>query len=376
MRGIAKVAFLPATVAGHPIALAEQVAELGYAVRLWQLEVNPFGYGENQAIFQPQDKFLIRELKRIKSLVQVMSWADVIHCTFGSTLAPNSNLVSPSKRWSLENFRIRILRIYEKLFFLFELKAYQLYKKKVVVDYQGDDIRQRKFQIENYKHSIAHVVDGDYYNDESDEKKKKRLLDFINHEFKIYALNPDLLNYLPKNAAFIPYSNVAIPARNAHKAFPIQETFVFVHAPSNRRVKGTDIIIEVFSELIAEGVPVELKLVEGLKNDDALKMYEEAFMAIDQLNAGWYGGFSVECMARGIPVISYIRDSDLHFLPASMEENLPIINACACTLKNEILLAIKISKEDYEKLSIESFKFVEKWHNPAAIASEIVKSYQ
>ena len=376
MRKRVKVAFLPATAAGHPISLAEQVEKLGYEVRLWQLEVNPFGYGANQAIFQAKDRFLKREFKRIKALAQVVMWADVIHCTFGSTLAPNSNLVLSNNRWSLENFRIRILRLYERMFLTLELKIYRISKKNVVLDYQGDDIRQRSFQIENYNHSIAHVVDDGYYTDESDAKKKKRLLDFIDHEFKIYALNPDLLHYLPKNATFIPYSNVVIPERNVDKAFPSQGPLVFVHAPSNRTVKGTNKIIEIFSDLKAEGVSVELKLVEGLKNDDALKIYEGAFMAIDQLNAGWYGGFSVECMARGIPVISYIRDLDLHFLPASMKRDLPVINACACTLKKEIILATKILKKDYEKLSNESYTFVQKWHNPGVIASEIVKRYQ
>ncbi len=375
MRKIVKVAFLPATVAGHPIALAEQVAELGYAVRLWQLEVNPFGYGANQAIFQPKDRFLMREFKRIKSLVQVVTWADAIHCTFGSTLAPNSNLASSSKRWSLTNFRIRILRIYERSFFIFELKAYQLSKKKVVLDYQGDDIRQRSFQIENYKHSIAHVVNEGYYTLEADSRKIKRLELFKKSQFWIQALNPDLLNYLPKEAEFVPYSNVELNPTKSIKRPPTQLPYVFVHAPSNRAVKGTESIIEVFSELKAEGIPVELKLVEGLKNDEAIRIYGQAFMAIDQLNAGWYGGFAVECMAQGVPVIAYIREEDLIFIPNRMKSELPISNACICNLKNEILRLIEMSSNEYEKLSQKSLDFVHAWHDPQTIASEVIKKY-
>jgi glycosyltransferase involved in cell wall biosynthesis len=374
-QSVINVAFLPATVAGHPIALSESVANLGYKVRLFQLECNAFGYGINNAIFLEHDRFLLREIRRIKTLFQVLIWSNAIHCTAGSTLAGNSSYSVTSRKFTVSLLKERLIRRYEDLFFLVELNLYRLTRKRLVIDFQGDDIRQRDYQIQNYEHSIAHVVDENYYTPESDLRKKKRCELYKRYGFRMYALNPDLLNYLPKQATFMPYSNVKLDPASSEKGLTRENVFVFVHAPSNRTVKGTEKIIEVINQLKSEGAPVELKLVEGLKNDEALQLYRQAFMAIDQLNAGWYGGFAVECMAQGVPVISYLRDEDLKYLPNKMKEELPIKSTCSCDLKADIIELIRISKFQYEKLSQDGINFVNKWHNPDTIAIQVVKNY-
>ena len=48
---------------------------------------------------------------------------------------------------------------------------------------------------------------------------------------------------------------------------------------------------------------------------------------MDQLFAGWYGGVAVEAMALGKPVLAYIRDEDLKFVPSKMASDLPIVRA-------------------------------------------------
>jgi hypothetical protein len=370
-----RVAYIPATVAGHPIALSKAVEQLGFEVRLWQLEQNSYGYGKNQEIFRTNDNFFKREIKRVATLMQILSWADVVHCTFGSSLAGISNFDSGKNENLVTRIKVKTINQYELLFLKLETKLYKLMKKKLIIDYQGDDIRQRSFQIQNYKHSIAHVVGENYYNAKIDNAKIRRLKVYLKAGFKIRALNPDLLNYLPENAKFRPYSSVELKKYIKNKIYSNQISYVFVHAPSNRSVKGTEKIISVLSELQQEGYPVQLRLVEGVKNHEALKIYGDAFMAIDQINAGWYGGFAVECMAQGVPVISYIRESDMHFLPPNMKNQIPIINACACNLKNQILDCIRFSKLDYETLSEKSVKYVNYWHNPDRIAAEVIEDY-
>ena len=64
-----------------------------------------------------------------------------------------------------------------------------------------------------------------------------------------------------------------------------------------------------------------------LSNKEARKRYETADILIDQLLAGWYGGLAVELMALGKPVICYIREDDLKYIPKEMRDELPIINA-------------------------------------------------
>ena len=53
----------------------------------------------------------------------------------------------------------------------------------------------------------------------------------------------------------------------------------------------------------------EIRYVEvtRLPHAEAMKLYAQADLVIDQLLAGWYGGFAVETMAMGKPVVCYIR---------------------------------------------------------------------
>ena len=60
---------------------------------------------------------------------------------------------------------------------------------------------------------------------------------------------------------------------------------------------------------------------------EAMKLYAQADLVIDQLLAGWYGGFAVETMAMGKPVVCYIRAEDLQFVPPAMVAELPLIPA-------------------------------------------------
>ena len=79
-------------------------------------------------------------------------------------------------------------------------------------------------------------------------------------------------------------------------------------------------------------------------------------------------------MARGIPVISYLRQSDIEkFVPFWRE--IPIVNADAETLEealNVLLENLTLRK----KIGIKSRSFVENYHNPLKIAKEMIKVYQ
>ena len=86
-------------------------------------------------------------------------------------------------------------------------------------------------------------------------------------------------------------------------------------------------MLDAIARLQAEGSALELLLVEKLSHAEARRVYERADLLVDQLLAGWYGGLAVELMALGKPVVCYIRESDLKFIPPQMQQDLPIINA-------------------------------------------------
>lgn len=80
-----------------------------------------------------------------------------------------------------------------------------------------------------------------------------------------------------------------------------------VHAPTNRMLKHTDLLIAAVKLLESEGLPVELVLVEGKTWAECMAVKATADILFDQLLFG-YGCNSVEAWSMGIPVISGADD--------------------------------------------------------------------
>src|SRR5262249_25466492 len=199
-----------------------------------------------------------------------------------------------------------------------------LLNKVIVMAYQGDDARQGDYCRKNYTISPADHVD--YYSAESDAWKRRTIRRVARYADRIYALNPDLLSVLPKDARFLPYANVD-PAAWIPVYTTANDVPVVVHAPSDRAAKGTNFLLQAVDRLRSEGVRFELVLVENIKRDEARRLYERADLVVDQLLTGWYDGFAVEAMCLGKPVVSYIRREDMTRLPSELVDELPIIEA-------------------------------------------------
>lgn len=89
-----------------------------------------------------------------------------------------------------------------------------------------------------------------------------------------------------------------------------------------------------------------------------MKVYSSADIIIDQLIIGTYGVLSIEAMALGKPVITYISDDMIKTLPT----DLPIHNANIYNIKNrieELIIDSNLRKE----LGIKGRKYVERYHD-------------
>jgi glycosyltransferase involved in cell wall biosynthesis len=148
-----------------------------------------------------------------------------------------------------------------------------------------------------------------------------------------------------------------------------------LHAPSHRNAKGTHYIIDAVNRLKDEGILFDFILVEGRSNADARLLYEQADLVIDQLLAGWYGGLAVEVMALGKPVISYLRRSDLVFIPPEMREELPIIEADPFSIYSVLREWLTVRLGDLMERGARSREYVERWHDPARIARQMKADY-
>lgn len=242
----------------------------------------------------------------------------------------------------------------------------------ILVQYQGSDARQGDYCLDNYDISIAHrVCCQDYFNENSDNFKRKQISLLSKFCHKIFSLNPDLMNVLPPKAEFMPYGHF-FPQEHKPIYNQIEERPIRIgHAPTHRGVKGTEFIINTINKLKKRGYDFEFILIEGLKNEKALKCYEYLDILVDQLYAGWYGGLAVECMALGKPVCSYIRESDLGFIPQEMCNDLPIVNVTEDTLEEKLVNILEMDREELLSLAKASRHYVEKWHDPIKIAEKL-----
>jgi hypothetical protein len=189
---------------------------------------------------------------------------------------------------------------------------------------------------------------------------------------RIFYLNPELGHFIPRGD-FIPYSNVDIgeiaPTFGEPNTIPR-----ILHAPSDDSIKGSRQIEAALREL-AGRYTFEYVPVRGLRHDEAIKLYRSCDLVIDQLLAGWYGGFAVEVMAMAKPVASYIRDEDLAVLPAAMREELPLLRINEETLVDD-LAAMFEQRREWPRIGERSRCFVERWHNPDRIARAFMRVYR
>ena len=116
-------------------------------------------------------------------------------------------------------------------------------------------------------------------------------------------------------------------------------------------------------------------LVEGVSHEEACRQYKFIDVLVDQLFAGWYGGLAVEAMALGKPVLVYIREDDLHFIPSEMREELPFIRVTPDNIKEGLKKVLGMPREELLSVAKASRAFVEKWHDPVRIVSKIKGDY-
>jgi hypothetical protein len=118
----------------------------------------------------------------------------------------------------------------------------------------------------------------------------------------------------------------------------------------------------------------ELSLVEARRHEEAMALYRTADLAIDQVLAGWYGGFAVEMMAMGKPVACAIREEDMRFVPAAMRAELPLLRLRPDHLADD-LAALLERRDTWPQIGARSRGFVERWHDPDRIAGAMVAAY-
>jgi len=155
----------------------------------------------------------------------------------------------------------------------------------------------------------------------------------------IFAGMGEMFGYTPGSIDDLHYWPLDLEAEGGEKYRPVHPAPVgtgplrIVHASNHRMFKGTRFLVQAVEDLRAEGVPVELVLVERVPNAQALELYRSADVIFDQCLMGNFGYFALEGMALGKPVMCFVRHPERYLL---RPEECPILNTHVSTLKEDI----------------------------------------
>jgi glycosyltransferase involved in cell wall biosynthesis len=254
--------------------------------------------------------FLRRQATQWRALAALLPHTDVFHFVFGLTLVPQSA-------------QFPILRAL---------------RKKSVMHWLGSDIRGKPAEQLSYGGKAGAQVVGSY----------------------------DAIRWVPDAEVIPPGIDLTAiePAPPFDRSRP-----VIVHAPSSRRRKGTEHVVAA-----CEGLDADLEIVEGLNHEEAFERYRSADIVVDQLNAGWYGIFAIECMALGKPVVTFLHDEAVRRTEEAFATRVPIVSATAETLRERVRPLVADASER-RRLGAAARAYVELVHDVERVADRLLGLY-
>jgi hypothetical protein len=174
---------------------------------------------------------------------------------------------------------------------------------------------------------------------------------------------------------WVPHADVVLPGIEVSRIEPAipderRARPVILHAPSSRQRKGTEHVVAA-----CEGLDAELRIVEGLTHDEAFELYREADIVVDQLNAGWYGVFAIECLALGKPVVTFLHDEAVRRTEEAYGVEVPLRSTTKETLR-ETLRPLVADGALRRRLGEASRAYAERLHDVDAIAGRLVELYE
>jgi glycosyltransferase involved in cell wall biosynthesis len=214
--------------------------------------------------------------------------------------------------------------------------------KKIVCCYYGSDLRIRGL-----------IKELDEISDLS-----------LTSEYDHLALKKDL-KYL-----FYPYDISELPTRKDRA----NETIKIIHSPTNRKYKGTELIISVIDK-IKKDRNIEFLLMENVDRKKLLEIKSECDISIDQVGGTMggtgYGKAGLETLAMGIPTITNMTKDYENWLP----ENPFVVANNFNELYKSLIELIDNEKYRFENGS-KGIEWVSKYHSFENVNKELKRLYK
>ena len=350
-----KILHLPTSVGGNSWGLAQGEKALGLDSKVLIDSNNWVNYKSDICLGLENKSRIYSLFRRIETFLKYRKKFDIYHFNFGSSLI------------DYQNYGLHYLDL-------------PFYKGKKIMTYNGCDARQKYPTMNRVDFSACHskkCYEGLCNSGKLDQMRQIRINKVSKEVDHIFSLNPDLMYFLPRDkTTFLPYSVAGWEYIKTCK-YSIGKKIKIIHAPTNREAKGSDFILKALENLQKRYKNIEVILIEKIPYEEALKLYKEAHIVIDQVLIGWYGAFGVEVMKMGKPLGVFIREEDLKFIPKEMAQDLndAIININPYNIEEELSNYIENIDLLYKK-SEASIEYVNKWHNPLYVASLTKQVYE
>lgn len=327
----------PGSSAGQPGALSSNLRKLGINSQSINISLPP-RLGHKTDIIWPSMNY--------KLMSAFTLWAidrfDVFHLHFRPLIYSIIDKTTLNRK---EKFQFPTFQ---------DLSLIKQSNKKLIFQFRGSEIR-----INNDFKRLNPFAWSESEDPSGFPDKMKYMLRNIVNEFAdlVLVTDPELQTYVP---------NSRILQRSIEiDEFPYigctnKEKPLIVHAPTRRKIKGSEDIINTITKLQDEGQSFNFELLENMEHSKLMEKLKSADIIIDQIRIGWYGVLSVESMALGKTVFAYIRD-DIY------DSEIPIVNVNKHTLEEKLKEYIN----DYslrKKTGEESRKFIEEYHNSDIVA--------
>jgi glycosyltransferase involved in cell wall biosynthesis len=140
-----------------------------------------------------------------------------------------------------------------------------------------------------------------------------------------------------------------------------------LHTPNHRGFKGTEFLVAAVERLQAEGLLIELVLLEGVPNDEVRRRMADADILAEQFVFTGYALSGIEGMASGLPVMANLDHrayTQLHRRYAFLDE-CPVVSTTPETLAGD-LRRLATDPELREALGRAGRAYVEKYHGYGA----------
>ena len=196
------------------------------------------------------------------------------------------------------------------------------------------------------------------------------------HNAEVAVSTVDLLKPAPDAMTWLPtaYNIDELRAIRAAHRRADDGVIRIAHAPTNREVKSTDALMAAVDALKADGLPIELDVIEDQPWSECLRRKAAADVYFDQVQLG-YGCNAVEAWGMGMPVIAGAQPWTLNRMRIEYgSDDLPFYEATEQTIA-DALRALVISADARAEYTARGTAHVERFHAEEPALARLVDLY-